>query len=124
MTPGSRFAAITLVLLTAGAAVAAPAPGARRPVPPTPGTAAPPAARPVTPTAPLTAAERTLVNPNTVFVFPFDKAPQPNAPLTLGETIAGDLRRGMDASGKYSAAAYYRNSPLVARAMGSGITQE
>src|SRR5690242_21199892 len=87
-------AALALALGIAGGASAAPAaptrPTARPPTTtPRPGTTAPGA-----PTAPM---ERTLVNPNSVAVFPFEKAPESkNPPPMLGEWIAGQIRAGLD----------------------------
>jgi hypothetical protein len=44
----------------------------------------------------------------------------------LGELIAGRIRAGLDASGKYTAVTFYPNSPLVLRARGAqgGLTQQ
>jgi hypothetical protein len=101
-----HLAAAVLVMGVASSAAAAPAATAR------PG---------ATPTRPATPVERTLVNPNSTLVFPFEKAPaDKNPPSMLGEWIAGQLRAGLDASGKYTAVLYYPNSPLVQRARNQG----
>lgn len=109
-----QLAAAALVVGVASSGAAAPAATAR------PGTAP---ARPAgaAPTATAGPVERTLVNPNSTLVFPFEKAPaDKNPPAMLGEWIAGQIRGGMDASGKYTAVTYYSNSPLVQRARNQG----
>lgn len=114
-----HLATAALALGLAGGVAAAPAGTAR------PGTTTAPRTTAPVPTAPAGAIERTLVNPNSVVVFPFEKAPaDKNAPPLLGEWIASQIRGGLDASGKYSAVLFYPNSPLVLRARGYGITDQ
>jgi hypothetical protein len=114
-----HLATAVLTLGVVGGVAAAPAvpgrPGATppRPAAPAPG---PAAAGPI---------ERTLVNPNSVVVYPFEKAPaDKNAPPMLGEWIASQIRTGLDASGKYTAVLYYPNSPLVLRARVQGAVSQ
>src|SRR5438045_2411831 len=74
-----HLATAALALCVAGGVAAAPAAPARPPA-----GAAPPAA-PAPPAGPI---ERTLVNPDSVAVFPFERAPaDKNAPAALGEAI-------------------------------------
>jgi hypothetical protein len=97
-------AAVALSVWLSGSVSAAPAPSGAAPAP----------------AGPAVALERTLVNPNSVVVFPFERAPQPAAPPMLGEMIATRIRSGLDNSGRYTATLFYAASPLVQRARNQG----